>query len=132
MREVVEVGAAGLAAERVAASGYREAGAGRLERVLEACRAAGAGDYRRADSRLHLAIAELSGSPSLVAAVADARMRVNDLLDRIPLLEANVVHSDAQHDEIIAAVLRGDPPAAREAMTGHVAGTAALLRAFLG
>ena len=43
-------------------------------------------DYRPADSRLHLAIAELSGSPSLAGLIADSRARINDLLDDIPLL----------------------------------------------
>jgi DNA-binding FadR family transcriptional regulator len=59
-------------------------------------------------------------------------MRINELLDAIPLLPPNLDHSNAQHDEIVAAILRGDPPAARQAMAEHLAGTAALLRAFLG
>jgi DNA-binding FadR family transcriptional regulator len=83
------------------------------------------------DSRLHLAIAEVSGSPSLTTAVADVRMRLNDLLDAIPLLERNIVHSDEQHQAVVDAILAGDPEAARHAMREHLAGTAALLRAFL-
>jgi DNA-binding GntR family transcriptional regulator len=83
------------------------------------------------DSRLHLAIAEVSGSPSLTSAVADVRMRLNALLDAIPLLERNIVHSDKQHRAVVEAILAGDPAAARRAMGEHLAGTAALLRAFL-
>jgi DNA-binding FadR family transcriptional regulator len=131
MRQVVEVGAAGLAAARVAASGGAGCGAERLGRILEECRGAESASYRRADSRLHVAIAELSASPSVVAAVADARIRVNDLLDRIPLLQANITHSDEQHELVVGAVLDGDAEAARAAMDDHLAGTAALLRAFL-
>ena len=67
-------------------------------------------DYRRMDSRLHLAIAEVSGSPSLTSAVADVRMRLNALLDAIPLLERNIVHSDEQHRAVVDAILAGDPP----------------------
>jgi DNA-binding FadR family transcriptional regulator len=87
--------------------------------------------YRACDSRLHLAITELAGSPSLSIAAADIRMRVNDLLDAIPLLERNIAHSNVQHDRIVRAVLAGQITAARTAMDEHLAGTAALLRAFL-
>ncbi|MER6876737.1 FCD domain-containing protein, partial [Amycolatopsis sp. NPDC000673] len=88
-------------------------------------------DYRRKDSRLHLAIAEVTASASLTSTVADARTRVNQLLDRIPLLEPNLEHSNAQHEAIVDAILAGDPVAARQAMAEHIEGTASLLRAFL-
>jgi DNA-binding GntR family transcriptional regulator len=99
--------------------------------ALADCRAAGVERYRTADSRFHLAVSELTGSPSLVAAAADVRMRVNDLLDAIPLLERNLAHSNDQHDRIVRAIRRGQPAAARAAMEEHLAGTAALLRGFL-
>ncbi len=83
------------------------------------------------DSRLHLAIAEVTGSASLAAAVADVRMRVNDLLDQIPLLRPNLEHSSCQHRTIVDAILAGDVPGARAAVDEHLEGTAALLRGFL-
>jgi DNA-binding GntR family transcriptional regulator len=83
------------------------------------------------DSRLHLAIAEVTGSASLTAAVADVRMRLNEMLDAIPLLERNIGHSNAQHALIVEAVLDGNAEAARRAMAEHLEGTGALLRAFL-
>lgn len=46
--------------------------------------------------------------------VAENRMRLNILLDQIPLLARNIAHSDEQH----------------EAMLAHVAGSAALLHGF--
>ena len=88
-------------------------------------------DYRRLDSRLHLAIAEATGSASLTSAVASTRMRVNALLDAIPMLERNVRHSDDQHARIVAAILDGRPVLARAAMADHLGATAALLRGFL-
>jgi DNA-binding GntR family transcriptional regulator len=103
-----------------------------LGRALESCYAAVPQEYRRVDSRLHLAIAELSGSASLTAAVADVRVRVNALLDEIPLLATNIRHSDEQHQRIVAAVLAGNPERARNAMAEHLDGSAALLRGFLG
>jgi DNA-binding GntR family transcriptional regulator len=88
-------------------------------------------DFRRLDSRLHLAIAEAAGSPSLVLLVAENRMRLNALLDRIPLLGRNITHSDDQHDVIVNAILAGDPDRAGAAMLAHVGGSATLLHGFL-
>jgi DNA-binding FadR family transcriptional regulator len=126
-RNVVEVGAA----EQAASRRLDPAQVARLEQVLDQTCSATPADYRRADSRLHLALAELSGSTSLTAAVADARVRVNELLDAIPLLAQNIANSDAQHDEVVRAVLARRPTKARRVMTDHLEGTAALLRAFL-
>ena len=63
--------------------------------------------------------------------VAENRMRLNVLLDRIPLLGRNIVHSDDQHGAIVTAILAGDPEGAAAAMRAHVAGSAALLHGFL-
>jgi DNA-binding FadR family transcriptional regulator len=127
LRSALEVGAAEAAASRPLGVEEHD----HLTRCLADTAAAKLTDYRRMDSRLHLAIAEVSGSPSLTTAVADVRMRLNALLDAIPLLERNIVHSDEQHQRIVDAILAGDAPAARTTMQEHLAGTAALLRAFL-
>ncbi len=128
LREVLDVGAAGLCA----ADGPAGAGARRLRDALAATYEAPLAEYRRADTLLHLTLVELSGSPSLAAQYAAVRARLNDLLDRIPLLVRNLAHSQEQHAEVVAAVLTGEPERAREAMREHCAGTAALLRGFLG
>jgi DNA-binding FadR family transcriptional regulator len=126
-RLAVESGAAATAASRT----LRPADRARLLRLENTCCGAALEIYRATDSRLHLALAEMSGSPSLASAVADARVRINDLLDLIPLLPKNIAHSNQQHTEIVRAVLAGESKAARDAMAEHVEGTAALLRAFL-
>ena len=126
LRRVLEVGAARAAAARELGAAERES----LVSGLEECAAAGANDYRRLDSRLHLLIAELSGSRSLVQAVADMRTRANAMLDRIPILPPNLVHSNKQHAEIVSAILAGRPDAAAEAMRAHVDGSEALMRGF--
>ena len=59
-------------------------------------------------------------------------MRVNALLDAIPILEPNLKHSDDQHERIIAATLLGDQVEARLAMKEHLTAMPALLRGFLG
>jgi DNA-binding GntR family transcriptional regulator len=99
---------------------------------LRAAERAKTEEYRRYDSRLHLAIAEAAGAPSLMQAIADARTRVNSLLDRIPLLTTNLQHSNSQHRMIIDAILGGEVDRARNAMIEHLQGSAALLRGFLG
>jgi DNA-binding FadR family transcriptional regulator len=127
LRKVLETGAAEAAAGRSLGPSERRGLRSRLEEASTASLA----EYRRKDSRLHLAIAEATGSASLTAAVAEARMRANELLDNIPLLEPNLAHSNAQHERIITSILDGDPASARQAMAEHLDGTASLLRGFL-
>ncbi|MCU1685081.1 MAG: pdhR [Amycolatopsis sp.] len=127
LRYVLETGAAEMAAARELTPADRR----HLADTLAETSTAGLADYRRKDSRLHLAIAEVTGSGSLTTAMADVRMRVNQLLDEIPLLEPNLEHSNAQHQTIVDAILTGDAATARRAMAEHVDGTASLLRAFL-
>lgn len=128
LRRILEPAAAELAAQRELIGPQRE----QLWSLHEELTACSVGTYRPLDSRLHLLIAELSGSPSLLAAVADTRARVNSLLERIPLLPTNLDHANSQHAEVVVAILDGDPAAARSAMLDHIDGTAALLRGFLG
>ena len=127
LRYVLETGAAEMAAARSLSPADRR----HLTGTLAEAASADLDDYRRKDSRLHLAIAEVTASGSLTTAMADARTRVNQLLDRIPLLPPNLEHSNAQHEAIVDAILAGDAVAARQAMAEHIEGTASLLRAFL-
>ncbi|HEX2820237.1 MAG TPA: GntR family transcriptional regulator [Streptosporangiaceae bacterium] len=127
-RRVVEGGAAEMAARASLSMEQRE----HLAESLAAVRACGAFGYRQADTRLHLAIADAAGSPLLTASVVEARVRLVDLLNAIPILETNLEHANLQHASIVRAILAGDPDRARHAMEQHVAGTAALLRGFLG
>ena len=88
-------------------------------------------DYRRLDTLFHLSIAELTGSTLLATACADARMRLNDLLNAIPVLRRNIDHTAGQHAAIVDAILAGDAELARRAVAEHLDGTGALLRGFL-
>jgi DNA-binding FadR family transcriptional regulator len=127
LRSVLELGAAEAAARRPLSEDERR----HLQERLADCDAADRPRYRQLDSRLHLAIAEVTGSASLAAAVADVRMRINDLLDQIPVLAPNIEHSRVQHRILVDAILAGEPLAARAAAEEHLDGTAALLRGFL-
>jgi GntR family transcriptional repressor for pyruvate dehydrogenase complex len=128
LREILEVGAARVAAARSLSATDRET----LWQRLTETSAASVDDYRRLDSRLHLTIAQLVGAPSVVSHIADSRTRVNELLDHIPLLPLNIAHSNRQHEAIVSAVLTGSADRAAEAMSEHLEGSAVLLRGFLG
>ena len=110
--------------------GWQDAREVLLARLAEV-NGAGPQDYRRLDTLFHLSIAELTGSSLLAAACADARMRLNDLLGAIPVLQRNIDHTAGQHTAIVEAILAGEPERARRAVAEHLDGTAALLRGFL-
>lgn len=127
-RRVLEPGAAALAAGRPLSAAQRS----RLVANLTASRDRDPTTRRVNDSRLHLAIAAASGSESVAAAVADVQLRLDELLNAIPVIRRNLDHSDAQHTVIVDAILAGDPALARDAMEEHCDGTAELLRGLLG
>ena len=127
-RRVVEPGAARLAATRTLSGDQRAW-------LLESCRAVRQADpaaHRIADSRLHLAIATVTGSPMVVEAVTRAQAALGELLGAIPVLRTNIEHSHDQHDTIVAAILTGDPDTARTTMEEHCDATSALLRGLIG
>lgn len=126
-RRVIEMGVAEVAAVQDLSAARRS----QLAAAMEASKDAGMADYRRLDSQLHLTWAQATGSPSLVRSMVESRTRTNRLLERIPMIEPNLIHSHEQHQRIHNAILAGDPTAAREAMAEHLDGTAALLRGFL-
>jgi GntR family transcriptional repressor for pyruvate dehydrogenase complex len=127
-RRVVEPGAAALAASRT----LDDADRARLLASLAASENAPDDASRRvADSRLHLAIALVAGSDSLTAAVADAQVRLGELLSAIPVLRRNIEHGDEQHRAVVDAILAGDVDGARVAMEEHCDGTSSLLRGLL-
>jgi GntR family transcriptional regulator, transcriptional repressor for pyruvate dehydrogenase complex len=128
LRRVVEPGAAALAASRTLSAADRSSLLGYL-RAASDCEPAA---RRREDSRLHLAIAALGGSASVTAVVAEVQMRLDELLRAIPVIPANIAHSDRQHARLVRAILAGKPQLARQVMEEHCDDTAALLRGLVG
>jgi DNA-binding FadR family transcriptional regulator len=129
-RMAVETGSAQLLAQisgRAERASVRDVLRARLADVNRASPS----DYRRLDTLFHLSIAELTGSTLLATACADARMRLNDLLNAIPVLRRNIDHTAGQHAAIVDAILAGDAELARRAVAEHLDGTGALLRGFL-
>jgi GntR family transcriptional repressor for pyruvate dehydrogenase complex len=127
-RRVVEPGAAYLAASSELAADQREW----LADSEAAVRTAGPSPaYRVADARLHLAVAALSGSPMLIEAVTRAQSSLDEALSLLPALPGTIEQSHRSHQAVVAAILAGDPLAARAEMEQHCDTTAALLRTLL-
>jgi DNA-binding FadR family transcriptional regulator len=126
-RRALEPAAAQLAAER-----SREIDPAHLTELAADAAAAAKSDYRARDLRLHLAIAELTGSPALVDAIAKVQTQLSDLLGAFPIVEASLTHSDQQHAAVVRAIQAGRAARARQLMEAHVDATANLIRGFLG
>jgi DNA-binding FadR family transcriptional regulator len=126
LRRIIEVGSA----REVAARGLDQAEHRRLREARSAC-TEHPEDFRRLDARFHLLVVELVGAPSLLPLMADVRMRINELLDRIPLTEETLYLSDHQHGEILQAMSRSDPESAQALMRAHLRETEELLRGHL-
>ena len=88
--------------------------------------------HRQADSRFHLTVAALTGSPRVVEAVTSVQSTLHEMLLAIPVLEANIAHSDRQHAALVRAILGRQPERARRVMEEHCDDTAALLRGLRG
>jgi DNA-binding FadR family transcriptional regulator len=79
--------------------------------------------FRLADSRFHVALAEVSGNPRLIAAETAIQAELGDVLAGVPSPVIAVRLSSAGHGPIVSAVAASDPPAARAAMEAHVEST---------
>lgn len=128
-RRVVEPGACLV----VARTGLDAAERIQLEEAHRAvAEAANAAQHRQADSRFHLTIAALARSPMIVDAVRSVQSMLHEMLTAIPVLDANIAHSDRQHAAVVRALVAGRPDRARKVMEEHCDDTAALLRGLLG
>jgi GntR family transcriptional regulator, transcriptional repressor for pyruvate dehydrogenase complex len=126
-RVAIETGATILAAERAEAD-QRE----RLGELVS--RMAGAIDfeeYRRADMRFHIGIAEAASSPRLVAAMTEVQGQMSDLIAQIAHPERVLTHSNAQHRRLVTLMRKGDGSRAVRLMREHIAGTEHILAGLL-
>jgi GntR family transcriptional repressor for pyruvate dehydrogenase complex len=127
-RMAVEVGVAVLAAERAggAALDALDAVATRLEELLEDFAA-----YRQLDVRLHVGLAESTGSARLVMACTEAQGAMTGLISLIAHPPEVLASSNAQHRRVLAAVRERDEPRAAAAMAEHLRGTEHVLAGLL-
>jgi len=126
---VLEVGAAELAAERATPEDVE-----RLARLVDEAAEYDATQYpayRAVDSRLHVAIAAISGSMQLVAAVTEAHAAISEVMNGMPRSDEILVNSTEQHHRLVAAIEAHDRDAARVTMREHVEGIERLLSGLI-
>jgi DNA-binding FadR family transcriptional regulator len=122
-RVAVETGAAILAAERVEPEHMNKLAA----LVRSMAKAECFEDYRRADIRFHIGIAEAARSPRLVRAMTEVQGDMSDLIALIPHPEQVLTHSNAQHERLVSLLRRGEAQAAVKLMREHIRGTEHIL-----
>lgn len=126
-RVAIETGAAMLAAER--------AGPQELERLSELVRKmkkpADFEEYRRADVRFHISVAEAAHSARLVSAMTEVQGQMTDLIAQIAHPEAVLTKSNSEHAEIVKLLSIGDGAGAARLMREHIEGTEHILAGLL-
>lgn len=127
-RMAVEVGVAVLAAERAGA----DALAG-LEQLVHALRGMlrDFDAYRQVDVRLHVGLAEATGSSRLVAAMTEVQGRMTSLIALIAHPPAVLASANAQHRRLLTAVRQRDESTAAREMAEHVRATEQILAGLL-
>ena len=128
-RRILEAGAAELAAER-ATPAERERLAELVEE-MDGHHLSDYGAYRGIDSRFHIQLASIAGSPDLIAALTDTQAALSDVLNAVPRSEESMINSQAQHRRILAALEARDRDAARVAMREHLEGIEHLLAVLM-
>ena len=127
LRVAVELGATVLAAERAEPAQVR-----RLDETVEKmANATDFEDYRRADIRFHLGVAEAANSPRLVALMTEVQGHMSDLIALIAHPEQVLTHSNAQHRRLAALLRKRDGPRAVQLMREHIEGTEHILAGLI-
>src|SRR5262249_37304197 len=124
LRLAIEVGAVTLAAERIDAESLqvmRDAVA-RMDAVTDF------DDYRRADARFHIAIAQASGVPRLAALTTEVQAEVTELVAHIAHPPQVLRHSNADHARLIDALAGRDGARAVRVVRQHLVGTEHIIR----
>jgi GntR family transcriptional regulator, transcriptional repressor for pyruvate dehydrogenase complex len=88
-------------------------------------------DYRRADIRFHIGIAEAARSSRLVRAMTEVQGDMSDLIALIPHPEQVLTHSNAQHERLVTMLRRGEAGAAVKLMREHIRGTEHILAGLI-
>jgi GntR family transcriptional repressor for pyruvate dehydrogenase complex len=122
-RVAIETGATVLAVERA-----QEDDLAPLDALVERMSKADAfEDYRRADMRFHVGIAEAAHSPRLVTAMTEVQGQMSDLIARIAHPEEVLTRSNAQHRRLVALLRARDTGRAVRLMREHIEGTEHIL-----
>jgi DNA-binding FadR family transcriptional regulator len=126
-RVAIETGSTILAAERA----EKEALAQLDELVEKMAAATDFEDYRRADIRFHIGIAEAARSPRLVTAMTEVQGGMSALIALIAHPEEVLTQSNEQHRRLVRLLGKGDSAAATKLMRRHIEGTEHILAGLL-
>ena len=123
VRKAIEVGCATLASER---AGEEDLALMRdcVDRMAAATEF---DDYRRADVRFHIAIAQATGLPRLVALMTEVHSEVSEVIAHIAHPPEVLDHSNTEHAQMIEAFGRHDSEAAVDLLKRHLIGTEHIL-----
>jgi DNA-binding FadR family transcriptional regulator len=86
---------------------------------------------RQADIRLHVGLAEATGSARLVTAMTETQGAMSDLISLISHPPQVLASSNHQHERLLGAVRAHDEAAAAQAMAEHLRGTEHILAGLL-
>ena len=126
-RVAIETGATILACERA-----DPADLDRLDELVEKmAEAEDFEDYRRADIRFHIGVAEAARSPRLVAEMTEVQGAMSDLIALIAHPDQVLTHSNTQHADLVRLLRRGDATRAVGLMREHIEGTEHILAGLL-
>jgi GntR family transcriptional regulator, transcriptional repressor for pyruvate dehydrogenase complex len=126
-RVAIETGAAVLAAERRT----EEDLAALAELVHRMVATTPFEQYRRADIRFHITLAESAHSPRLVASMTEVQGRMSELIGLIPHPDEVLRHSNAQHRRLVTLLERRQAGAAVLLLREHLAGTEHILEGLM-
>jgi GntR family transcriptional regulator, transcriptional repressor for pyruvate dehydrogenase complex len=127
LRFAIETGVVALAAERAEdepLAVMRDA-VGRMEAATEF------DEYRRADVRFHIALAQATGVPRLVALTTEVQAEVSELIAHIAHPPQVLRHSNADHGRIIDALAAHDAARAMRELRLHLDGTEHILSGLM-
>jgi len=127
LRFAIETGVVVLAAER--------AGDEPLEIMRDAIARMEAAsefdEYRRADVRFHIALAQATGVPRLVALMTEVQSEVSELIAHIAHPPQVLRHSNADHGRLVDALATHDARRAMRELRLHLDGTEHILSGLM-
>ena len=127
LRVAIEAGATLLAAER-----SQPADLERLDELVAKMAAPDTfEDYRRADIRFHIGIAEAAHSPQLVTAMTEVQGDMSGLIALIAHPEEVLTHSNAQHRRLVGMLRKRDATRAVRLIREHIEGTEHILAGLI-
>jgi len=126
-RVAIETGATVLAVERARSRDLEV-----LDRLVRRMAAAGSfEEYRRADVRFHIGVAEAAHSPRLVTTMTEVQGHMSELIARIAHPEEVLTRSNGQHRRLVTLLRRRDAGRGVRLMREHIEGTEHILAGLI-